>query len=66
MADDGTWQIRSRLVARDFKPSGDDGREDLFAAMPPLEAKKLLFRMAIAERKRRKQLGRQEEKLMPI
>ena len=35
--------IRARLVARDF------GGESLFAAMPPLEAKKLLFRMAAKE-----------------
>jgi hypothetical protein len=30
--------VRSRCVARDFKPKGDRDREDLFAAMPPLEA----------------------------
>ena len=36
-------EIRSRLVARDFKPRGERDREDLFAAMPPLEAKRLLF-----------------------
>ena len=40
--------IRCRLVARDFRPRGDKDRADLFAAMPPLEAKKLLFRMAAA------------------
>ncbi len=39
-------EVRSRWVARDFKPKGDDGREDLFAAMPPLEGKKLLFKLA--------------------
>ena len=37
---------RSRWVAQDFKKKGDDNREDLFAAMPPLEAKKALFRLA--------------------
>ena len=31
--------VRSRLVARDFK-GGDTGRDDLFAATPPLEAKR--------------------------
>ena len=31
--------MRSRWVARDFKGKGD-GKEDLFAAMPALEAKK--------------------------
>ena len=35
--------VRSRLVARDFKPKGETARGDLFAAMPPLEAKKVLF-----------------------
>ena len=38
--------VRSRWVARDFKPRGDDGREDLFAGMPPREAKKALFKLA--------------------
>ena len=33
-------------MAQDFKKKGDDNREDLFAAMPPLEAKKALFRLA--------------------
>ena len=37
---------RSRWVAQDFKKKGDNDREDLFAAMPPLEAKKALFRLA--------------------
>ena len=37
---------RSRWVAQDFKKRGDNDREDLFAAMPPLEAKKALFRLA--------------------
>jgi hypothetical protein len=36
---------RSRWVAQDFKKKGDNDREDLFAAMPPLEAKKALFRL---------------------
>ena len=35
--------VRSRLVARDLKPKGETARGDLFAAMPPLEAKKVLF-----------------------
>ena len=39
-------EVRCRLVARDFKPKGEKEREDLFAATPPFEAKKLLFRMA--------------------
>ena len=39
--------VRSRLVARDFKHKGESARFDLFAAMPPLEAKRMLLRMAI-------------------
>ena len=48
--DKGTVQnqiIRSRLVARDFRVKGESDRSDLFAAMPPLEAKRILFRMAV-------------------
>lgn len=51
--DDGK-AFASRLVARDFKPKRETYREHLFAAMPPLEAKKLLFRMAVAGRRDRK------------
>ena len=39
-----------RLVARDFKLKGEKDRSDIFAAMPPLEAKKLLFRKAVGGR----------------
>ena len=39
--------IRSRLVARDFKIKGEAARFDLFAAMPPLEAKRMLLQMAV-------------------
>ena len=35
--------VRCRLVARDFKPKGERDRSDIFAAMPPLEAKKLPY-----------------------
>jgi len=41
--------VRARLVARDFKIKGDD-RGSLFASMPPLEANKMLFRMAAKDR----------------
>lgn len=37
-------EVRSRWVARYFKPKGKRDRADLFAAMPPLEAKRMLFR----------------------
>ena len=38
--------VRCRLVARDFKPKGEKSTWDVFAAMPPLEAKKILVRYA--------------------
>ena len=37
--------VRSRLVARDFK-GGDKDRDDLYAATPPLESKRLLISRA--------------------
>jgi hypothetical protein len=43
---EGEEIIRSRLVARDFKIKGVL-RFDLFAAMPPLEAKRMLLQMAV-------------------
>ncbi len=39
-------EVRCRMVARDFKPKGEKDRDDLFAATPPLEAKKILLGMA--------------------
>ena len=41
--DDGSEFVRCQPVARDFKPRQEGPRDDLFAAMPPLEAKKELF-----------------------
>ena len=38
---------RSRLVARDFRVKGESERSDLFAAMPPLEAKRTLLFVAV-------------------
>ena len=46
---DGEVLIRSRLVARDFKGKHEAHQFEVFAAMPPLEAKRLLFRMAMVE-----------------
>ena len=43
-------EVRSRLVARDFK-GGDKDRDDLFAGSPPLEAKRLLLSRAATRRK---------------
>ena len=39
-------EYRSRLVAKEIKK---DKRQDLFAATPPLECKKLLFSMAVTK-----------------
>ena len=41
--------VRGRLCARDFKVKGGKSSVELFASMPPLEAKKLLFRQAVLE-----------------
>ena len=38
-------RARSRLVARDVK-GGDNDRDDLFAATPPLESKRMLLSRA--------------------
>jgi hypothetical protein len=58
--------IRCRLVARDFKPKGERDRCDLFAAMPPLEANKLMFRMAAGGRKVWRDCEWRNKKLMFI
>ena len=44
------WEIRCRLVARDFK-GGDKGRDDLFAETPPSEGKRLLLSRCMTRRK---------------
>ena len=44
--DETNPEYRSRLVAKEINTSR---REDLFAATPPLEAKKILFSMAVTE-----------------
>ena len=59
-------EMRCRLVARDFKPKGEKDRGDLFAAMPPLEAKKALFQQAVNENARNRACGREGIKLMLI
>ena len=44
--------VRCRLVARDFKGKGEKDREDLFAATPPLELKRVLLSRAVTRRKK--------------
>ena len=58
--------VRYRLVARDFKPEGEKDRSDIFAAMPSLEAKKLLFRKAVGGRKDLRIGGWCQQKIMLI
>ena len=41
-------------------------REDFFAPMPPLESKKLIFRMVAALREQRRRRGLEEVKLIFI
>ena len=41
--DDGREFVRCRLVSRRFKPRRKSPMDDLFAAVPPLEAKNALF-----------------------
>ena len=52
--DDGVQIVRSPLVGRDFKMKGGGQPEQFFAATPPWEAKKLLFKMSIVNSKERK------------
>jgi hypothetical protein len=59
-------EVRCRMVARDFKPRGERDREDLFAAMPPLECKKLLFAKAVQNDEPCRRGGDERLKLMFI
>jgi len=49
-----------------FKVKGGGARGDLFASMPPLEAKKMLFRLTAGVRGWRRRRGMKEIKLMFI
>ena len=51
----GEIQIRNKLLARVFRVKGDERQFDVFAAMPPLEMKRMLFRMAIVDEEGRNQ-----------
>ena len=53
-----------QIVARDFKPKHEGPRDDLFAAMPPLKAKKALFAFVAGLRETRRGQGLDEVKLM--
>ena len=58
--------VRCRLVARDFKPKGEKDRGEIFAAMPPLESKKLLFQQAVTQHALNKVNGEDGIKIMLI
>jgi len=58
--------IRCRLVARDFKPKGEKDRSEIFAAMPPLESKKLLFQQAVTQNAWNRSRGEAGLKIMLI
>ena len=58
--------VRCRLVARDFKPKGERDRSEIFAAMPPLESKKLLFQQAVSQNARNRRSGEDGIKVMLI
>ena len=45
--------VRCSLVARDFKGKDEKDREDLFAAAPPLELKRVLMSKAATRRRKR-------------
>ena len=51
--DNGKMFVRCRLVARDFKTKHEGPRDELFAMMPPLEAKKALFAFDAGMREKR-------------
>ena len=62
----GNAFARCRLVARDFRPRREGPRDDLFAAMPPLEANKAFFALVAGVRGRRRRAGQDEVKLLFI
>ena len=53
-------------MGRDFKRKGIEEREDFFGAMPPLESKKLVFRMVAGVRGQPRRNGLVKVKLMFI
>ena len=55
--DDGNELVRCRLVARDFTPRREGPRDDLFAAMPRLEATEALFALVASVGDRRREQG---------
>ena len=62
--DNGETFVKYRLMTRDFKPKHEGPSDDLFAAMPPLEAKKALFAFVAGVREKRLTQVDEEVKLM--
>ena len=62
--DAGQTFVRCRFVACDLKPKREGPRDDLFAAMSPLEVKKALFAFVAVVREKRDAHGHDEVKLM--
>ena len=58
--------IRCKLVAGDFKPKGEEDPAHLFASMPPLDTKKILFSVAATHEKEFREGRWQRPKLMFI
>lgn len=58
--DEVKTEVRSRLVARDFRTKADKEREDLFAGAPPLEAVRMQFSRAVTRRKKGSGRGMRE------
>ena len=61
--DDANECVGCRLVAREFTPKREGPRDDLFAVMPPLEAKQAPFASVAGVRKRRRDQGLADVKL---
>ena len=57
---------RRRRVARDLQPRRECPRDDMFAAMPPLMAKRALFAYVAGVREKRREQGQDEVKLFFI
>jgi hypothetical protein len=58
----GQIQTRSKVVARELRTKGDDRQFDVSAAMPPLEMKRMLFRVPIVDGDLKSEKGGSERK----
>ena len=58
--------MRCRIAAHRFEPRRAGPRDDLFVAMPPLEANQACFACVAGVREKRREKGQDEVKLMFI